>query len=92
MVFHLCKLEDMSSHFSMTIACCTCCDEVSPDSSSIEHQVFDEAEILFENFQNEPATLAEMGPALRWIVQHPPGSTRHRCQACINANGGQTEY
>jgi hypothetical protein len=72
---------------------------VSSDSSPIE-DVWDEMERPLRHLQNQPVTLADMGPALIRIWNNIPEvffntlirSMRRRCQACINANGGHTRY
>jgi hypothetical protein len=72
---------------------------VSSDSSPIE-DVWDEMERPLRHLQNQPMTLADMGPALIRIWNNIPEvffntlirSMRRRWQACINANGGHTRY
>jgi len=72
---------------------------VSYDLSPIEH-VWDEMVRRLRHLQNQPVTLEDMGPALIRIWNNIPEaffntlirSMRHRCQACINANGGHTRY
>ena len=67
--------------------------------SPIDH-VWDDMERRLRHRQNQPVTLAEMGPVLIRIWNHIPqafcntliGSMRRRCQACINVNGGHTRY
>ena len=72
---------------------------VSSDLSPIEH-VWDEMERRLRHLQNQSVTLADMGPALILIWSNIPEaffntlirSMCHRCQACINATGGNTRY
>ena len=72
---------------------------VSPDMSPIEH-VWDEMGRRLRQGPNQPLTLADLGKMLiqTWnnILQaffnRLVSSMRHRCQACINANGGHTRY
>ena len=70
---------------------------VSPDISPIEH-VWDKIERWLRHLQNQPVTLAEMGPALIRIWNNIPQaffntlirSLRRRYQVCITANGEHT--
>ena len=72
---------------------------MSPDLSPIEH-VWDEMQRHLPGLQNQPLMLPDLSRALVRIWNGIPqaffrtivASMRHRCQACIDSNGGHTRY
>lgn len=71
----------------------------SPDMAPIEH-VWDALQRRLQHLQQAPTTRQELVRALTREWQNIPqiflarlvGSMRRRCQACIAANGGHTQY